>query len=106
MASHSAPHPDLASAAAERTQAARQAITPAMHRWIIEQAQAGHTVPVMLQSMRASGWGAHLAADVLTLTLQEQRNEKASKKKLPNASSTPGPRLQDSPARSIAATAR
>jgi len=98
MASHSAPHPDLASAAAERTQAARQAITPAMHRWIIEQAQAGHTVPVMLQSMRASGWDAHLAADVLTLTLQEQRNEKASKKKLPNASSTPGPRLQDSPA--------
>ena len=98
MASHSAPHPDLASAAAERTQAARQAITPAMHRWIIEQAQAGHTVPVMLQSMRASGWDAHLAADVLTLTLQEQRNEKASKKKLPSASSPPGPRLQDSPA--------
>ena len=98
MASHSAPHPDLATAAAERTQAARQAITPAMHRWIIEQAQAGHTVPAMLQSMRASGWTAPLAADVLTLTLQEQRNAMASRKGPSVPSLVPGPRLQDSPA--------
>ncbi len=33
-----------------------QSITPELRRWIIEQAQAGFSAPVVLQSMRDAGW--------------------------------------------------
>ena len=45
------------------TSSAIQAITPELRRWIIEQAQAGHAAPVVLQSMRDAGWDEDVAAE-------------------------------------------
>ena len=72
MASRSDQHPD--STTTQHASAARQAITPELRRWIIEQAQAGYAAPVVLQSMRDAGWDEDVAADALEITLQEHLN--------------------------------
>lgn len=54
-----------------------QSITPELRRWIIEQAQAGFSAPVVLQSMRDAGWDEDVAADAMETTLQEHLNELA-----------------------------
>ena len=46
-----------------------QSITPELRRWIIEQAQAGFSAPVVLQSMRDAGWDEDVAADAMETTL-------------------------------------
>ena len=78
--------------------AARQAITPELRRWIIEQAQAGHAAPVVLQSMRDAGWDEDVAADALEITLQDHLNELAVQQGLPSAVPVPEPQLDASPA--------
>ena len=76
----------------------RQAITPALRRWIIEQAQAGYAAPVVLQSLRDAGWDEDVSAEALQLTLQEHLNALAVQQGLPPALPVPEPRLDASPA--------
>ena len=75
-----------------------QSITPELRRWIIEQAQAGFSAPVVLQSMRDAGWDEDGAADAMETTLQEHLNELAVQKGEPSAVPVPEPLLGDSPA--------
>ncbi|WP_298209833.1 2OG-Fe(II) oxygenase [Acidovorax sp.] len=98
MTSRSDQHPDSTTATTQHASAARQAITPELRRWIIEQAQAGHTAPVVLQSMRDAGWDEDVAADALEVTLQDHLNELAVQQGLPAALPVPEPQLDDSPA--------
>ncbi|MFN7156231.1 MAG: 2OG-Fe(II) oxygenase [Acidovorax sp.] len=97
MASRSDLHPD-STLTNQRTSAARQAITPELRRWIIEQAQAGYEAPVVLQSMRDAGWDEDVAADALEVTLQDHLNELAVQQGQPAAVPVPTPRLDESPA--------
>lgn len=46
-----------------------QDITPELRRWIITQAQAGHTPEALLASMRASGWDESAAVQAMEDTL-------------------------------------
>ncbi|GDY35221.1 2OG-Fe(II) oxygenase [Acidovorax sp. NB1] len=96
MASRSDTHSD-STVTAQRTHTARQAITPELRRWIIEQAQAGHAAPVVLQSMRDAGWDEDVAADALEITLQDHLNELAVQQGLPSAVPVPEPPLDASP---------
>ncbi len=97
MASRSDTHSD-STTTAQRSHTARQAITPELRRWIIEQAQAGHAAPVVLQSMRDAGWDEDVAADALEITLQDHLNELAVQQGLPSAVPVPEPQLGASPA--------
>lgn len=96
MASRSDTHSD-STTTAHRSHTARQAITPELRRWIIEQAQAGHAAPVVLQSMRDAGWDEDVAADALEITLQDHLNELAVQQGLPSAVPVPEPQLDTSP---------
>ena len=96
MASRSDTHSD-STTTAQRTHTAQQAITPELRRWIIEQAQAGHAAPVVLQSMRDAGWDEDVAADALEITLQDHLNELAVQQGLPSAVPVPEPQLDASP---------
>ncbi|CAN7503126.1 2OG-Fe(II) oxygenase [Acidovorax sp. LjRoot129] len=80
------------------TSSAIQAITPELRRWIIEQAQAGHAAPVVLQSMRDAGWDEDVAAEAMEITLQDHLNEQAVQQGLPPAVPVPEPQLDESPA--------
>ncbi|MES2611975.1 MAG: 2OG-Fe(II) oxygenase [Pseudomonadota bacterium] len=94
MASSSEQSPSTANAAA----AARQAITPELRRWIIEQAEAGFAAPVVLQSMRDAGWNEDTAAEALEITLQDHLNALAEQQGQPSAVKVPEPLLDESPA--------
>lgn len=48
-----------------------QLITPELRRWIVAQAAAGHTAPVVIEAMKASGWVEETARDALETTLRE-----------------------------------
>jgi len=98
MTSRSEQHPDSTTATHQDRGAARQAITPELRRWIIEQAQAGYAAPVVLQSMRDAGWDEDVAADALEITLQDHLNELAVQQGQPPAVAVPEPRLDESPA--------
>lgn len=80
------------------TAAARQAITPELRRWIVEQAEAGFAAPVVLQSMRDAGWNEDVAAEALEITLQEHLNALAEQQGQPSAVKVPEPLLGESPA--------
>ena len=95
----SQPDPDLASTTTvQRNRAARQAITPELRRWIIEQAQAGHAAPVVLQSMRDAGWDEDVAAEAMEITLQDHLHAVAVQQGQPAAVPVPEPHLDESPA--------
>ena len=97
MASRSDQHTDHTTTT-RHTTATRQAITPELRRWIIEQAQAGYAAPVVLQSMRDAGWDEDVAADALEVTLQDHLNELAVQQGQPAAVPVPEPQLDASPA--------
>lgn len=97
MASRSDTHSDGTATTQRAHATARQAITPELRRWIIEQAQAGHAAPVVLQSMRDAGWEEDVAADALEITLQDHLNELAVQQGLPSAVPVPEPQLDASP---------
>jgi prolyl 4-hydroxylase len=80
------------------TRAPSQTVTPALRRWIIEQAQAGFSVPVVLQSMRDAGWDEDVATQALEVTLQEHLDALAVQQGLPATVPVPEPLLSDSPA--------
>jgi prolyl 4-hydroxylase len=46
-----------------------QSITPELQRWILDQAEGGHSSEAILQAMRASGWDEDVAIKALEETL-------------------------------------
>jgi len=74
-----------------------QQITPDLRKWIVAQAQAGHTPESVLQAMRASGWDEDTAIRALEDTLQGFIAERAKESGLPAPVPVPEPDLTDSP---------
>ena len=54
-------------------------LTPALRRWIIAQAEAGHPAELMLQSMTDAGWTEAAALDALESTLRLKAAEVESR---------------------------
>ena len=52
-----------------RCDMAAQVVTEALRRWIVEQAQAGHSADAVLVAMKASGWDESVALDAMESTL-------------------------------------
>ena len=57
-------------------------LTPALRRWIIAQAEAGHPAEVMLKSMTDAGWTEAAALDALESTLRLKAAEVESRSPL------------------------
>jgi len=74
-----------------------QQITPELRRWIIEQAQAGHSAEAVLKSMLASGWNEDVAIEAMEATLRDHLERQAVEQGLPPAIAVPDPELDDSP---------
>ena len=74
-----------------------QQVTPPLRQWIVEQAEAGHSVEAVLKSMLASGWQEDVAVDALESTLRSHLEEKAVQQGLPPAIPVPDPDLDEAP---------
>ncbi|HXD41146.1 MAG TPA: 2OG-Fe(II) oxygenase [Ramlibacter sp.] len=74
-----------------------QQITPELRRWIVEQAQAGHSAEAVLKSMLASGWNEDVAIEAMEATLRDHLERQAVQQGLPPAIPVPDPELDDSP---------
>jgi prolyl 4-hydroxylase len=74
-----------------------QQITPELRKWIVAQAQAGHTPESVLQAMRSSGWDEQVAINALEDTLQGFLAEHAKAAGLPAPVPVPEPELAGSP---------
>ena len=79
------------------TTAQRQQITPELRRWIVEQAQAGHSAESVLKSMLASGWVEDVAIEAMESTLRDHLEEQAIAQGLPPAVRVPEPEIEESP---------
>ncbi|MEZ5663612.1 MAG: 2OG-Fe(II) oxygenase [Burkholderiaceae bacterium] len=55
-----------------------QAITPALRKWIVEQAAEGHSPEAVLAAMKAAGWQADVAIRALEETLQRHLQQQAT----------------------------
>jgi prolyl 4-hydroxylase len=75
----------------------QQQITPELRKWIVEQAQAGHSAESVLKAMLASGWQESVAVDALESTLRGHLEEQAVEQGLPPAVPVPEPQLGESP---------
>jgi prolyl 4-hydroxylase len=74
-----------------------QAITPELRQWIIGQAQAGHSVKSVVQSMVTAGWQESVAIEAMESTLNVHLGQQAKALGLPPAVPVPIPPLDDSP---------
>ncbi len=74
-----------------------QQITPQVRQWIVDQAQAGYTAEVVLQSLLASGWNEDVAIEAMESTLRDHLQQRAVDPALPAAIPVPEPGLDDSP---------
>jgi prolyl 4-hydroxylase len=74
-----------------------QQITPELRRWIVEQAQGGHSAEAVLKSMLASGWNEDVAVEAMEATLREHLERQAAEQGLPAALPVPDAKLDDSP---------
>jgi prolyl 4-hydroxylase len=79
------------------TQSSRQQVTPELRKWIVEQAQAGHTAESVLKAMLASGWAEDVAIDAMESTLKGHLEEKAVAQGLPPGVPVPEPDMGESP---------
>lgn len=70
-----------------------QIITAELRRWIVEQAQAGHTPEQVLAAMRTAGWDEGIAIQALEETLDKHLQEHAKAHGLPQPSRVPEPDL-------------
>jgi prolyl 4-hydroxylase len=75
----------------------QQPITPELRKWIVEQAQAGHSADSVLRAMLASGWQEDVAIAALESTLRGHVEEHAVQQGLPPAVPVPEPLLDESP---------
>src|ERR1700709_2458155 len=69
----------------------KQAVTPELRKWIIEQATAGHKPEAVLQSMLASGWNEDSAVAALEEVLNKFLDERAKQALLPPQVKVPEP---------------
>jgi prolyl 4-hydroxylase len=82
-----------------------QTVTPELHQWIVEQAQAGCRPEDVLAAMRSSGWDETVALGALGQALDEFLGAHAASQAavqaaaLPDAVPVPEPALADSPSR-------
>lgn len=78
--------------------AAAQAITPELRAWIVAQAQAGFTGPVVLKSMLDAGWAQDVAAYAMEHVLRDQLHAEGLAPDQPDspAVTVPEPALGDS----------
>lgn len=74
-----------------------QAATPELRQWIIQQAVAGFTPAVVLQSMRDAGWTEQVAAEAMDAALCSHIEERTQEKDMSTALEVPGPSLAESP---------
>jgi prolyl 4-hydroxylase len=74
-----------------------QQITPELRRWIVEQAQAGHSAEVVLKSMVASGWNEDVAIEAMEGTLRGHLEQQAVQEGLPAAVPVPDPLIDEAP---------
>jgi prolyl 4-hydroxylase len=79
------------------TTAQRQQVTQELRKWIVEQAQAGHSAESVLKSMLASGWQEDVAIEAMESTLRGHLEEQAVAQGLPPAVPVPEPKLDESP---------
>src|SRR3569623_442966 len=79
------------------TTAQRQQITPELRRWIVEQAEGGHSAESVLKSMLASGWAEDVAIEAMETTLRGHLEEQAVAQGLPAAVPVPDANLDESP---------
>jgi len=75
----------------------RQQITPELRKWIVDQAENGHSAESVLQSMIASGWSEDVAVEAMESTLRGHLEQKALQEGLPPALKVPDPNLDESP---------
>jgi prolyl 4-hydroxylase len=52
---------------------AHQPITAELRRWIVEQTAAGHPPDIVIDAMKASGWGEAVAIDAFETTMRDHR---------------------------------
>src|SRR6218665_391159 len=77
-----------------------QPITTELRRWIVEQAQAGHTPDQVLAAMRASGWEEGVALQALEETLHQHLSDVKAQRRsgeLPPPNKVPEPALDGAP---------
>jgi prolyl 4-hydroxylase len=79
------------------TTGTQQQVTPELRRWIVEQAQAGHSAESVQKAMIASGWNEEVAAEALETTLRDHLEGQAHTRGLPSAVPVPDPVLDQSP---------
>ena len=72
---------------------AAQLITTELRRWIVEQAQAGHTPEQVLAAMRASGWAEDVAVRAMNESLNAHMKSSAESGQLPATARVPEPAL-------------
>ena len=75
----------------------RQQVTPELRKWIVEQAEAGHTAESVVKAMLASGWAEDVAIDAMETTLRGHLEQHAVQQGLPPAVPVPEPKLDESP---------
>jgi prolyl 4-hydroxylase len=74
-----------------------QQITPELQKWIVDQAQAGHSAESVLKAMLASGWDEDVAIDAMESTLRGHLEVQAVAQGLPAGVPVPDPSLAESP---------
>jgi prolyl 4-hydroxylase len=79
------------------TTSTRQQVTPDLRKWIVEQAQAGHSAESVLKAMLASGWAEDVAVDAMEETLRGHLEAQAQAQGLPLSVPVPEPGLDESP---------
>jgi prolyl 4-hydroxylase len=79
------------------TTESKQQVTPELRKWIVEQAQAGHSAESVLKAMLASGWSEDVAVEAMESTLRGHLETQAVEQGLPPAVPVPGPNLDESP---------
>lgn len=74
-----------------------QQVTPELRKWIVEQAEAGHSAESVVKAMLASGWSEDVAVEAMESTLRAHLEGKAQLQGLPPAVPVPDPSLEESP---------
>ena len=72
---------------------AAQLITTELRRWIVEQAQEGHTPEQVLAAMRASGWAEDVAVRAMNESLNAHLKSTVEPGQLPPTARVPEPAL-------------
>lgn len=75
----------------------QQQVTPELRKWIVEQAQAGHSADSVLKAMLASGWNEEIAVEAMESTLRGHLEDNARAQGLAPAVPVPDPQLDESP---------